>query len=109
LPSRPNKIDTSKQSVLLALAFEAAAAPASGHSGDVQTVLHFCQAAEVDANVIIKSINTLPDPNGRVEVFKALTHPGSGFKGDNLSDLQPDTAKELALALAHAGKDGLAC
>jgi hypothetical protein len=104
-----SKIDASKQSVLLALAFEAAAAPESGNSGDVKTVLNFCLAADVKENAIVASINTIPDSNGRVEVFKALTRPDSDFKWANLLGLQPNEAKVLVLNLAEVGEAGAGC
>ncbi|MDR0693147.1 MAG: hypothetical protein LBF49_01060 [Puniceicoccales bacterium] len=92
----------STKSTLLALTFEAAVSSKSFNNtqANVQTVLKFCQAAKVDENAIVKSINTIPNPDDKARVLQEL---GSDFQLNNLS---PDTAKGLAQKLTEAGSNG---
>jgi hypothetical protein len=70
----------------LALAFEAAGSPDTGNSDTVQgqgtardnmqTVLNFCQAAEVDANEVMEAIHTISNLHSRGSVLEELSSPG---------------------------------
>ncbi|MDR1528461.1 MAG: hypothetical protein LBS22_02645 [Puniceicoccales bacterium] len=97
------RINETNRSGLLKLAFQAVALSENSRDvpTNVQNLLKFCRAEDVDVDIIIDSIDSVPNPDGKAKVLKELGSPISGF---NWRNLKPTAAKKAVLALAKAGK-----
>jgi hypothetical protein len=81
-----SKIRSEKQKEFLEFAFQAALLPENSGGGraNVQTVLGFCQAADIDPNKIMTAINTISVHDDKVWVLNELGSDPS-FQWDNLN------------------------
>jgi hypothetical protein len=110
-----SNISHEKQNAFLELAFRATVSPESlgnvttnppaNVPANVKIVLEFCQAADVKEDAIIKSINTIPNPDVKVKVVSQLKE-NANFKW---GDLSHTVAKDLVLGLSKCGDKGAEC
>jgi hypothetical protein len=114
-----SEIGDDTQRTLLRLAFRDATTPenADDVQTDVQTLLEFCQAAEVATNKIMEAIEAIPNLENKTGIVQGLANGGPKgaecllllFQAGKLKELDSNGARQVVLGLSNGGEIEARC